>query len=249
MNAIAPLEDLPSVVGLSAPVWEGDKATFAKSFIAAQKAMDAIKKARENSHFSSKYADLASVVEAVTPALNDNGIGVLQFPFFDGSAVNVTTTLLHESGASVTATLQLKPSKADPQGVGSASTYGRRYALLAMTGAAPEDDDGNAASGPRQQEPAPKPEECGLFIAAKAAIDICGEDRAALQRWADDNKLSMAKVGADNAPVHDAIARYWKERLRAAPKQQAPTQQAAETLQRTRTDDFGLDGDDLPNLD
>lgn len=40
----------------------------------------------------------------------------------------------------------MSPTKNDPQGVGSAITYGRRYSLLAMTGAAPEDDDGNKAS-------------------------------------------------------------------------------------------------------
>lgn len=245
MNAITPIGENHTVLGLSAPVWDGDIATFAKSFIAAQKAMDAIKKARDNSHFGSKYADLAACVEAVTPALNENGIGVLQFPFFDGQAVNVTTTLLHESGASVTATLSLKPSKSDPQGVGSASTYGRRYALLAMTGAAPEDDDGNAASGPRQQEPPPpKPEEHGIFIAAKAAIDLCGDDRTALQHWAEDNKASMAKIGADNAPVHDAIARYWKDKLRAAPKPEQT--QEKPKAQTAPADEFGLNGDDVP---
>ena len=69
MNAISPpISDSPSVIGLSAPAWEGDIATFAKAFIAAQRAMDAIKKAAENSHFGTKYADLSKVVEAVTPA-------------------------------------------------------------------------------------------------------------------------------------------------------------------------------------
>jgi hypothetical protein len=124
-----------------------------------------VKKANSNPAFKSKYADLAAVVEAVVPALNAAGIGVLQFPAFDGEMVSVTTTLIHESGSSVTGVLHLRPSKTDPQGVGSASTYGRRYSLLAMTGAAPEDDDGNAASGPREhahraQEPTrtdPKP--------------------------------------------------------------------------------------------
>lgn len=130
--------------------WEGDRAPFAKAFVAAQKATEAVKKASSNPAFRSKYADLAGVVEAVLPALNANGIGVMQFPAFDGEWVLVTTTFLHETGSSVTGELKLRPSKSDPQGVGSAITYGRRYTLLAMSGAAPEDDDGNAASGPRQ---------------------------------------------------------------------------------------------------
>lgn len=138
---------------ISAPIWDGEKAPLAKAFIAAQKASEAIKKANTNPAFKSKYADLAAVVEAVVPALNNAGVGVLQFPAYDGDMVGVTTTLIHEGGSSVTSTLLMRPSKSDPQGVGSATTYARRYSLLAMTGAAPEDDDGAAASGPRQEQP------------------------------------------------------------------------------------------------
>lgn len=136
---------------ISALVWEGERAPLAKAFVAAQKATESVKKAATNPAFKSKYADLAHVVEGVIPALNAAGVGVLQFPAFDGRLVSVATTLLHESGSCVTATLHLLPSKSDPQGVGSAITYARRYSLLAMTGSAPEDDDGNAASGPRRE--------------------------------------------------------------------------------------------------
>jgi hypothetical protein len=95
-------------------------------------------------------------LEAIVPALNKAGIAVLQSPAFDGEMVTVTTILIHESGASVTSDLKLRPSKLDPQGIGSATTYGRRYSLLALAGVAPEDDDGNAASGPRQAPSEPK---------------------------------------------------------------------------------------------
>lgn len=144
--------DTPTPSALS---WEGDRAPLAKAFVAAQKAMEGIKKAASNPAFKSRYADLAHVVEGVTPALNAAGVGVMQFPSYDGDLVGVTTTLLHESGASVTATLHLRPTKNDPQGCGSAITYARRYALLAITGCAPEDDDGNAASA-KPVQPAAK---------------------------------------------------------------------------------------------
>ncbi len=130
--------------------WDGERAAFAKAFVQGQKATEAVKKAASNPAFKSKYADLSEVVEATVPALNSAGIGVIQAPEFDGEMVSVTTIFIHESGSSLTGVLKLRPSKADPQGVGSAITYARRYSLLAMTGAAPEDDDGNAASGPRQ---------------------------------------------------------------------------------------------------
>lgn len=142
------MSEAPSLTPLE---WTGDRVPFAKAFVAAQKATDAVKKASTNPAFKSKYADLAGVVEAVVPALNDQGIAVMQFPAFDGEFVSVTTELLHESGASVRSTLKMRPTKADPQGEGSAITYARRYSLLAMTGAAPEDDDANAASQPGQQ--------------------------------------------------------------------------------------------------
>ena len=137
----------------SAPVFSGDIAVFAKAFVSAQKATEAIKKAASNPAFKSKYADLAAVVEAVVPALNNAGLAVIQSPAFDGEMLALTTILIHESGASCTAVLHMRPSTLDPQGLGSATTYARRYALLAMTGAAPEDDDANAASGPREPVP------------------------------------------------------------------------------------------------
>jgi hypothetical protein len=150
---------------ISQPVWEGDRAPLAKAFVTAQKATESVKKAATNPAFKSKYADLAHVVEGVIPALNAAGVAVMQSPAFDGDMVGVTTTLMHESGSTVSSTLLLRPSKSDPQGVGSAITYARRYSLLAMTGSAPEDDDGNAASGPRQErEPLradPKPPTLG----------------------------------------------------------------------------------------
>lgn len=140
---------------LSVLTWDGERAPLAKALVAAQKATESIKKAATNPAFKSKYADLAHVVEGVVPALNAAGVMVLQCPGYDGEFVSITTTFLHESGSSVTSALNMRPSKSDPQGIGSAITYARRYALLAMAGGAPEDDDGNAASGPSRE---PRPE-------------------------------------------------------------------------------------------
>lgn len=136
-------------------------AEFSKAMPKAQAAMGDVIKAATNPAFRSRYADLAAVVEATIPALNANGFSVLQPAGFDGQVVKVSTMLLHESGEWMRSTLSLRPTKADPQGVGSAITYGRRYGLQAMTGVAPEDDDGNAASAPApraQAQRAPSPE-------------------------------------------------------------------------------------------
>jgi hypothetical protein len=123
---------------------------FVAAMVKAQMEMTAVVKGNLNPAFKSKYADLASVIDAVMPALNKHGIAMMQSPMFDGEVVRVDTFLLHSSGGGTSNSLSMRPSRPDPQGVGSAITYARRYALLAMCGVAPEDDDGQAASGPAQ---------------------------------------------------------------------------------------------------
>jgi hypothetical protein len=122
---------------------------IAKALPKAQAAMGEVFKKANNPAFKSKYADLSAVVEAVLPALNEHGISLLQPTAYDGHAVKVGTMLLHESGQWVRCTLTIPLAKKDAHGIGSACTYGRRYGLQAMSGVAPEDDDGNAASAKR----------------------------------------------------------------------------------------------------
>jgi hypothetical protein len=119
----------------------------------------AVKDAK-NDHFKSRYADLASCWDACRDALAANGLSVVQLPEGDGSVVTMTTMLIHASGQWVACTGTFRPTKADPQGLGSCITYARRYQLCAIVGISPEDDDGNAASEPMKQQPKPerKPE-------------------------------------------------------------------------------------------
>ena len=99
-----------------------------------------------NPFFKSKYADLTSVWDACRNALTTNNLAVVQAPRMIENGVAVETMLVHASGQWVAETLELPVSKADAQGVGSAITYARRYALASFVGVAPEDDDGNAAT-------------------------------------------------------------------------------------------------------
>ena len=101
-----------------------------------------------NPFFKSKYADLASVVEAIRSAFAANGLSYVQsVEPSDKDEVRVETTILHSSGEWIgCGVLALPVSKVDAQGYGSALTYARRYSLSAATGVAPEDDDGNAAT-------------------------------------------------------------------------------------------------------
>lgn len=120
----------------------------------AQGQMESAKKDSTNPHFRSKYADLAAVVEAIKKPLTDNGLSYLQgFGWDDQGALIVHTRLLHSSGQWVESDLRVRPVKDDPQGVGSAVSYGRRYALQSLVGLTADDDDGNASStAPRKAE-------------------------------------------------------------------------------------------------
>ncbi len=113
----------------------------------AQASIAGATKGNVNPHYQSKYADLAAVWEACRKPLTENGLSIIQLPSADGPKVTVKTILGHKSGQWIASELTMTSVKADPQGVGSALTYARRYALSAMVGIAPEDDDGSAASG------------------------------------------------------------------------------------------------------
>jgi hypothetical protein len=120
---------------------------IAAAFVKAQKAFGPALKTSTNPHFRSKYADLSNCIEAVIGALNDNGIGLMQRTYECPTGVMVETIFVHESGEVMECgMLHVPAAKQDPQGYGSALTYARRYSLLAATGLAPEDDDGNAGS-------------------------------------------------------------------------------------------------------
>lgn len=139
---------VPRVIEASSDVAhsaELDKLAVALS--KAQGAMETASKDSKNPHFNSKYADLANVWEACRTVLSENGLSVVQMPAAEGNKVTVTTLLLHTSGQWIRSKLTMVTEKSTPQGIGSCITYARRYALSSVVGIAPEDDDGNAASG------------------------------------------------------------------------------------------------------
>ena len=112
----------------------------------AQGEIENASKNSANPHFRSKYADLAEVLNTIRPVFAKHGLSLIQSPGFDGSMVSVTTVLAHQSGGYMTSTASCVPAKADAQGIGSATTYLRRYGAAAVAGIAQEDDDGNAAA-------------------------------------------------------------------------------------------------------
>jgi hypothetical protein len=123
---------------------------LAEALAKAQGAIEGAKKDSTNPFYKNRYADLASVWDACRKSLSDNALSVIQTTDFlldSPDSVVVDTRLCHSSGEWIQGRLVMKPTKASPQEVGSCLTYARRYALSAMVGIAPEDDDGNAATG------------------------------------------------------------------------------------------------------
>lgn len=113
----------------------------------AQSEYNKIVKDGENPFFNSKYATLGACIDATRDALAKNGIAIVQgSKVIDGKNV-LETTLLHTSGEWISGEYLLTPTKAEPQPMGAAMTYARRYALCGMLNVASEDDDGNQAQG------------------------------------------------------------------------------------------------------
>lgn len=113
-----------------------------------------------NPYFKSKYADLTSVWDACRKQLSENGLAVIQSPEESTAGISITTMLCHSSGQWIKSkySMPCDSSKLTPQVIGSAITYARRYALSAMVGVAPgDDDDGNDASQNQASKPAQKP--------------------------------------------------------------------------------------------
>jgi len=99
------------------------------------------------------------VVESVIDALNNNGIYLMQLTHETPDGAMAETTFIHESGEMLSAGKLFFPaSKHDAQGYASALTYVRRYSLMAACAIAPEDDDGSAASKPREVSKPTNPE-------------------------------------------------------------------------------------------
>lgn len=117
-----------------------------KALSDAQGEIENASKNAANPHYRSKYADLSEILNTIRPVFAKHGLSLSQSPSFDGSFASVTTVLSHSSGGYITGMASCVPAKTDAQGIGSATTYLRRYAAAGFAGIAQEDDDGNTAA-------------------------------------------------------------------------------------------------------
>jgi hypothetical protein len=140
---------------------------IAAAMVKVQSSMAPAVKESTNAHFKSKYADLTAVWNACRKPLTDNGLSVWQDVTSPDDGVAVTTRIVHTSGQWIEfGPLVVPLAKKDAHGVGSATSYAKRYGLAAAVGVTTDDDDGNeAAKGAHGNGSDP-------YVSAKQAADL-----------------------------------------------------------------------------
>ncbi len=114
------------------------------SLAKAQGTIKAAKFNKKNPHFKSNYADFNSCMDACRQSLSENGLAISQSCELINERYYIETMLSHISGQWIKSLLPIYLSKMDNQGVGSAVTYGKRYALCALLGLVADQDDDDA---------------------------------------------------------------------------------------------------------
>lgn len=151
---------------------------IAKAMNLAQKEMRPAAKDSTNPHFRSKYSDLASVMEAIREPIGNNGLSILQEATLGDNGVSITTLILHISGQWIEFDpLTIPIGKRDAHAVGSACSYGKRYALCAALGVVSDDDDGNGAVASQdKKKEAPKTINKAQWTELNKLIDQCDSE-------------------------------------------------------------------------
>lgn len=158
---------------------------LAKALNAAQSQIMVATKDAKNPFFKSTYATLNSVWDAVKDAVLANGLTIIQpIACNDGHPV-VKTTIMHTSGQYITSECPIVCAKQnDPQALGSAITYARRYSLASMLGVMTDDDDDaeKAMNRPRPSTSQPskslkdRAASCIKWLATKQSISEVSND-------------------------------------------------------------------------
>ena len=131
---------------------------IAGALVKFQASVSKVAKEANNPFFKKKYASLANILDTIQKPLSECGLAISQFP--DGDAL--TTIIVHADSGEWMESSYVMPvvKQNDPQAMGSAITYARRYALGSILNLnIDDDDDGEKAMGrqiPKKDELTPK---------------------------------------------------------------------------------------------
>lgn len=188
----------------------------------AQGSMKAAAKSSTNPHFKSKYADLASIIDACREPMSVNGIAYTQQLESAPGGITITTMFLHSSGQFISSESWWPvPSSATIQQYGSICTYGRRYSLQSGLGLPADDDDGNEASGvnapnnkPEQPKASAKPAEQEVNPHWVKALDDAEKYGLTERQVGEDCKKLLGKTSRSQIVESDLISlnAAWKVR-------------------------------------
>lgn len=140
-----------------------------------------------------RYVTLGAVLAFAKPILASHGLAVQQYPTVsDPGSVQIVTRMWHTTGEWVEDEGLRMPAPNDPQKVGGAVSYARRYSLIAFLGLAADDDDGQSASEQikRESEPHPLSERVAAAVAEMKALDDLGKQD--LKEYAAGRGFSLA---------------------------------------------------------
>lgn len=159
----------------------------------------------KNPYYNSKYADMVSIWESCRQLLSENGLAVIQTMDFSENSIIIITTLTHKSGQWIKGKLAIRPVRQkkdagfepslDPQAIGQAITYGRRYSLSAIIGQVSDEDTDaesmmNRKGSEEKKTPGPKGEE-RKSQASKSSFDIL-KDIGELKKLVDESEYYKA---------------------------------------------------------
>jgi hypothetical protein len=173
-----------------------------KALIEAKRRFPPIYKNSVNPHFRNKYASLDMILEAITEPLCNAGIVLIQPTTIRDGLTILTTQLIHaESGESIDSELII-PAQSDPQKLGSALTYYRRFSVCSILAIAAEiyDDGNTAATNAAQKKVDPTIEK------AREGVRDC----FAILEWPRDQVIEWSKK-INPAPFDSWTLENWKE--------------------------------------
>ena len=198
-------------------------AAIAPDLVAALGEMEGVAREGENPAFKRdskpmKYATLDAVILASREVLTKHNIGLMQWPgaVVDGK-LSLETILLHKSGEWVAGDFEIYLGKLEPQGIGSALTYARRYAQKAALNLPDLDDDAEASKGGEPKR--------ALWVTAACSAITCMDDISQVDPWWKAN-VKMIKDAPQNE--RDEVMNCLKNRKAALTPKPTAAEQIAD---------------------
>ena len=178
------------------------------ALITAKSLFSPIHKNKVNPYFGSKYASLDEILEAISPALLANNLLLIQPTIVKDNSNVLKTILIHtESGEQLESELIIPPI-ADPQKLGAAMTYYRRFSICALLAIAPDDDDdGTTAKAATTVKATPASPTASASSSDERLLSQTA-NRAIVNREVELRGL-MAELSLPNQTVTELVQRHF----------------------------------------